>query len=92
MQDTFKVRLIWGLIFLSIGILELLISIVGMCKTEGYWDADFILAFLRFKKASPKMGIGGLYYLRAMGYSFVLVGVAVLIFGSRRVDRSDRTK
>jgi hypothetical protein len=79
-----------GLLVLSGGILALLISIVGICATEGHWDSDFILAFLSFKVVSPKREIGALYYLRAMGYSIVMAGIAIL-FGCR-YGRSGRTK
>ena len=73
-----------GLIVTSIGILLLLISIAGICTTEGHWDSDFILAFLSFKVVSAKMGIGGLYYLRAMAYTIVMFGMGTLIFGLMR--------
>ena len=72
-----------GWILLSMGTVELLIAIAGVCSTEGHWDSDIILAFLGFKIVSPKLGLGGLYYLRAMGYSFFLLGVTTLLFGSQ---------
>jgi len=80
MPGGYKAASIW----FSIGILALLISIVGICTTEDHWDSAFILAFLSFKEVSPKIGIGGLYYLRAMSYSILIMGIATLIFGIKK--------